>query len=52
MARRRSTTRREGSALGPLPDGDFHMLAGFLLFLFEKIPAVGERIDWRGWTFE
>jgi CBS domain containing-hemolysin-like protein len=38
--------------LGPLPDGDFNTVAGFALFLFGRIPSVGERIDWRGWSFE
>ncbi|MGH8627882.1 MAG: transporter associated domain-containing protein, partial [Gammaproteobacteria bacterium] len=34
------------------PAGDFNTVAGFVLRLFERIPAVGERIDWRGWSFE
>ena len=34
------------------PDGDFHTLAGFLMSLFERIPAVGDRIDWGGWGFD
>ncbi len=38
--------------LGLPPAGDFNTLAGFVLRLFERIPAVGERIDWRGWSFE
>lgn len=38
--------------LGALPAGDFHTLAGFVLFVFDRIPAVGERIAWRDWSFE
>lgn len=38
--------------LGMLPDGDFNTLAGFVLSLFERIPAVGERVVWRDWSFE
>ncbi|MGH8652904.1 MAG: TerC family protein, partial [Gammaproteobacteria bacterium] len=38
--------------LGLPPVGDFNTVAGFVLRLFERIPAVGERIDWRGWSFE
>ncbi|MGH8602655.1 MAG: transporter associated domain-containing protein, partial [Gammaproteobacteria bacterium] len=38
--------------LGQPPAGDFNTVAGFVLRLFERIPAVGERIDWRGWSFE
>ncbi len=34
------------------PAGDFNTVAGFVLRLFERIPTVGERIDWRGWSFE
>ncbi len=39
-------------ALGSLPEGDFNTIAGFVLFLFGRIPARGERIDWDGWSFE
>ncbi len=38
--------------LGKLPDGDFNTLAGFLVFLFDRIPAVGERVESHGWSFE
>lgn len=38
--------------LNTLPDGDFNTLAGFVLSLFERIPAAGERVDWGGWSFE
>ncbi len=37
--------------LESLPPGDFHTLAGLLLFLFARIPAVDERVDWGGWSF-
>jgi len=37
---------------GPLPQGDFNTVAGFALFLFGRIPALGERTDWSGWSFE
>lgn len=38
--------------LGKLPDGDFNTLAGLIVFLFGRIPAIGERIHWGGWSFE
>jgi putative hemolysin len=38
--------------LDMLSAGDFNTLAGFVLRVFGRIPAVGERIDWRGWSFE
>ena len=43
---------QEQLGLDTLPAGDFNTVAGFVLFLFGRIPAVGERIDWRGWSFE
>ncbi|MGQ0594863.1 MAG: TerC family protein [Gammaproteobacteria bacterium] len=38
--------------LDTLPDGDFNTLAGFVVFLFDRIPAVGERVESHGWSFE
>jgi putative hemolysin len=38
--------------LDMLSAGAFNTLAGFLLCVFGRIPAVGERIDWHGWSFE
>jgi putative hemolysin len=38
--------------LETLPDGDFNTLAGFVLFLFARIPAVGDQVDWDDWRFE
>jgi putative hemolysin len=38
--------------LDTLPADDFNTVAGFVLFLFGRIPAVGKRVDWRGWSFE
>jgi CBS domain containing-hemolysin-like protein len=43
---------QERLGLDTLPAGDFNTVAGFVLFLFGRIPAVGKRIDWRGWSFE
>ena len=43
---------QEQLGLDTLPAGDFNTVAGFVLFLFGRIPAVGKRIDWRGWSFE
>lgn len=43
---------REQLGFGPLPAGDFNTMAGFTLFLFARIPSVGERIDWQDWNFE
>ena len=36
----------------PRPEGDFHTLAGFVLFQFEHLPEVGEHFDYEGWQFE
>ncbi|MBC7945885.1 MAG: hypothetical protein H7X91_11625 [Burkholderiales bacterium] len=36
--------------LGPLPEGDFNTIAGLVLFLFGRIPALGERIAGKGGT--
>jgi CBS domain containing-hemolysin-like protein len=38
--------------LQTLPDGDFNTLAGFVLFLFGRIPVAGESVDWGGWRFK
>lgn len=38
--------------LETLPDGDFNTLAGFVLFLFGRIPVVGESVEWGGWSFQ
>lgn len=43
---------QERLGLDTLPAGNFNTVAGFVLFLFGRIPAVGKRIDWRGWSFE
>lgn len=43
---------QERLKLGSLPGGDFNTVAGFVLSLFGRIPTVGERIDWRDWSFE
>ncbi|HXB09011.1 MAG TPA: hemolysin family protein [Puia sp.] len=32
--------------------GDFDTLAGFILSELEHIPGTGEKLDWRGFTFE
>jgi putative hemolysin len=33
-------------------DHDFDTLAGFILDQLERIPRVGEKLEWRGFTFE
>lgn len=43
---------QEQLGLSLLPEGDFHTVAGFALFLFNRIPAVGEHVDWGDWRFE
>jgi len=48
---RRSSARARFD-LGMPSVGDFNTLAGFVLRRFDRIPAVGERIDWRGRSFE
>ncbi|HSD74075.1 MAG TPA: transporter associated domain-containing protein [Steroidobacteraceae bacterium] len=35
-----------------LPAGQFHTLAGFVLFLFDRVPKVGDHVLWDGWRFE
>ena len=35
-----------------IPEGDYETLAGFLLTLFGRIPAAGDRTEWHGWQFE
>jgi putative hemolysin len=34
------------------PDRDYETLAGFVLSVTKAIPATGDIVDWRGWTFE
>src|SRR6202012_4102905 len=33
-------------------DNDFDTLAGFVLSELEHIPSTGEKLEWRGFTFE
>lgn len=35
-----------------LPDGNYDTLAGFLLALFDRIPAAGDHISFDGWEFK
>ena len=35
-----------------MPEGDFETLAGFLLSLFDRIPAPGDHISYDGWEFK
>ena len=35
-----------------MPHGPYRTLAGFLLYLFERIPEVGKRVSHEGWAFE
>jgi CBS domain containing-hemolysin-like protein len=35
-----------------MPEGDYDTLAGFLLSLFDRIPAKGEQISHQGWEFK
>jgi putative hemolysin len=39
-------------ALQPVPDGDFHTIAGFALFQLGRLPEIGEHFDYEGWRFE
>lgn len=32
--------------------GDYHTLAGFVLYQLAVIPRAGDRLDWQGWRFE
>lgn len=38
--------------LRPVPSGDYHTVAGFLLDQLEHIPRDGEALAYRGWRFE
>ncbi|MBA2725543.1 MAG: HlyC/CorC family transporter [Actinobacteria bacterium] len=35
-----------------MPAGDFDTLAGFLLWLFDRIPAPGDHVAYEGWEFK
>ena len=35
-----------------LPEGDYETLAGFLLTLFERIPATGDHVGYEGWELK
>ncbi|HJS21882.1 MAG TPA: TerC family protein [Steroidobacteraceae bacterium] len=35
-----------------LPLGQFNTLAGFILYLFDRVPKVGDHVQWQGWRFE
>ena len=35
-----------------MPEGDYETLAGFLLELFDRIPAAGDHISYDGWEFK
>jgi len=43
---------QERLGFSQIPEGDFSTVAGFVLFLFGRIPIVNENIDWNGWRFE
>jgi CBS domain containing-hemolysin-like protein len=35
-----------------LPEGDYETLAGFVLVVFDRIPAAGDKAEWQGWEIE
>ncbi|PTN53101.1 hemolysin family protein [Stenotrophomonas panacihumi] len=41
-----------GAALPDAQEGDYHTLAGLVIFYFGRIPNVGEYFDWAGWRIE
>ncbi len=43
---------REYVPLGELPRGDYQTLAGLVLLVLRRIPAVSDRFDWGGFRFE
>ena len=43
---------KERLGLTALPEGDFSTFAGLVLSIFDRIPSVGECVDWGGWSFE
>jgi putative hemolysin len=43
---------REYVPLGETPRGDYQTLAGLVLLMLGRIPAVSDRFDWGGFRFE
>jgi putative hemolysin len=41
-----------GAELPHAQEGDYHTLAGLVIFYFGRIPNVGEYFDWAGWRIE
>ncbi len=35
-----------------MPEGSYETLGGFLFYLFDRIPAVGDHVDFEGWEFK
>ena len=35
-----------------MPEGDFHTVAGFVISMLAKIPAVGDHFTWEGWRLQ
>jgi CBS domain containing-hemolysin-like protein len=35
-----------------MPDGSYETLGGFLFYLFDRIPTVGDHVDFEGWEFK
>jgi len=35
-----------------IPEGDYETLAGFMLSRFERIPQVGDQVEFRGWELK
>jgi putative hemolysin len=35
-----------------LPAGQFNTLAGLVLVLLDRMPRVGDQLQWDGWCFE
>lgn len=45
-------TRFEKTAWINEEDQDFNTLAGFVLYEIERIPVIGDKLEWRGFNFE
>jgi CBS domain containing-hemolysin-like protein len=35
-----------------IPEGPYDTLAGFLLWMFDRLPRPGDHISYRGWEFK
>jgi CBS domain containing-hemolysin-like protein len=43
---------QERLRLGEMPEGEYHTAAGLVLALLDRLPRLGDTVEWDGWTFE